>query len=68
MDESALRFTIAKLGLTYPQIRDRDGLLTELLSGRSLPTVAVLDSEGHVRYWGHDLPDFEDPAFEDLMR
>jgi protein-disulfide isomerase len=56
VDEDALGAAIFELGLTYPQVRDRDLALTQLLGVKGTPTVIVLDPDGQVVYREHHVP------------
>ncbi len=56
VDEDALTLTIQRLGLTYPQVRDRDLSLTRAFDVQATPTIVVLDGEGDVVYRGSTLP------------
>jgi thiol-disulfide isomerase/thioredoxin len=54
--EQEVRSTALRLGLTYPQVLDRDLALTNALAVRGTPTVVVLGRDGTVLSRGHELP------------
>jgi thiol-disulfide isomerase/thioredoxin len=54
--EQEVRGTALRLGLTYPQVLDRDLALTSALDVRGTPTVVVLGRDGAVLSRGHELP------------
>ncbi len=57
VDQSKLDEIIFRLGLTYPQVRDRDLSLTHLFQVEGTPDVVLLSAERQVVYRGHALPD-----------
>lgn len=63
VDADDVRGTALHLGLTYPQILDRDLTLTNGFAVDGTPTVIVLGANGDVLYTGHALP--TDPAVLD---
>lgn len=56
VDELELGAAIFEHRLTYPQVRDRDLVLTRLFEVSAVPTVVVLDADGQVAYREHRLP------------
>ncbi|MFN3244024.1 MAG: peroxiredoxin family protein [Planctomycetota bacterium] len=48
--------SVDELGLTYPQVRDRDLALTRRFDVRSTPMVVMVGGDGRVRYRGSNLP------------
>ena len=60
-DESVNKFKLDKvitdLGLTYPQVRDRDLSLTHLFEVKGTPDVVLLNAKREVVYRGHNLPE-----------
>jgi protein-disulfide isomerase len=56
VDESEVRGTALRLGLSYPQVLDRDLALTNGLAVQGTPTIVVLGRGGEVRFRGHELP------------
>ncbi|MEZ6020667.1 MAG: TlpA disulfide reductase family protein [Planctomycetota bacterium] len=61
VDATHLQKTILELGLTYPQVRDRDLSLTRLFQITGTPTVIVLNKQREVVYRGHELPPSLEP-------
>ncbi|MDA1263887.1 MAG: hypothetical protein O2816_02270 [Planctomycetota bacterium] len=59
VDEAKLVSLIGKLGLTYPQVRDRELTLTHAFDVDATPTIVVLDASGRLIERGHELPDFD---------
>lgn len=57
VDDGKVREVAGRLGLSYPQIRDRDLALTRRFSVEGTPTILVLESEGKLLYRGHRVPD-----------
>lgn len=57
VDEAALDAAIARFGLPYPQVRDRDLALTERFAIEGTPTIVVLGAGGRVVYRGHRAPE-----------
>jgi hypothetical protein len=51
-----LRGVIQDLGLTYPQIRDRDGSWSRRFRVSSTPTIVVFSPDGTQRFRGNHLP------------
>ena len=64
-DESVNEFKLDKiiveLGLTYPQVRDRDLTLTRLFDVKGTPDVVLLNAKREVVYRGHSLPESLEP-------
>jgi len=56
VDAEHLNKTILRLGLTYPQFRDRDLHLTRLFQVTGTPDVILLDRNRKVVFRGHELP------------
>jgi protein-disulfide isomerase len=48
--------TAQKLGLPYPQVRDRSAALARRFGVRGTPTIVVIEPSGEVSYNGHELP------------
>lgn len=57
VDGADVTATALRLGLTYPQVLDRDLSLTRALAIQGTPTVVVLGADGAVLYSAHELPD-----------
>ncbi|QDU86136.1 Soluble secreted antigen MPT53 precursor [Planctomycetes bacterium Pla163] len=57
VDAADVQATALRLGLTYPQVLDRDLSLTSALAIQGTPTVVVLGADGTVLYHAHQLPD-----------
>ncbi len=57
VDEGHLQNTILRLGLSYPQIRDRDLRLTRLFEVKGTPDIVLLSGDQRVLYRAHHLPD-----------
>jgi thiol-disulfide isomerase/thioredoxin len=56
VDEAAVESTAQKLGLPYPQVRDRSAALARRFGVRGTPTIVVIEPSGEVSYNGHELP------------
>lgn len=56
VDQALFEKSVDELGLSYPQVRDRDLALTKRFDVRATPTVVVVGGDGHVRYRGSKLP------------
>lgn len=56
VDEDAVRNTAHKLGLPYPQVRDRSAALARHFGVRGTPTIVVIKPTGEISYNGHELP------------
>ena len=56
VDEAAVESTARKLGLPYPQVRDRSAALARRFGVRGTPTIVVIEPSGEVSYNGHELP------------
>ncbi|MDF1838235.1 MAG: hypothetical protein P1V35_10225 [Planctomycetota bacterium] len=61
VDEYKLGKVITDLGLTYPQVRDRDLGLTHLFRVKGTPDVVLLNANRKVVYRGHSLPTSLEP-------
>jgi hypothetical protein len=61
VDKYKLGQIISSLGLTYPQVRDRDLSLTRLFDVRGTPDVVLLNAQREVVYRGHSLPKSLEP-------
>jgi len=55
--DMGLRTKIRELGLTYPQIRDRNGAWSGRFRVSSTPTILVFSPDGNLRYRGNHLPE-----------
>ena len=51
-----LKNKVRELGLTYPQVRDRDGSWSTRFGVTSTPTVLVFSANGTLRFRGNHLP------------
>ena len=56
IDADHLQSTIGRLGLTYPQVRDRQDELTQLFDVTITPQIVILDRNRQVVFNGHELP------------
>ena len=56
VDQDMLNKLIFRLGLTYPQVRDRDLSITHLFEVKGTPDVVLLSADHEVLYRGHGLP------------
>jgi thiol-disulfide isomerase/thioredoxin len=57
VDEDEVRRLVAKFDLPYPQVRDRDLVLSDRFEVKGTPTIVVLDPTGVVRYVGNEPPE-----------
>lgn len=57
VDEQQLRRLVAKMGLQYPQLRDRDGSWSGRFEVSATPTVMVFSQQGELLYRGSHLPE-----------
>jgi thiol-disulfide isomerase/thioredoxin len=57
VDEDLYEKSIAELGLTYPQIRDKDLALAKRFGVTKTPTIVVLDATGQLRFKGSHMPE-----------
>ncbi|MFT4516099.1 MAG: thiol-disulfide isomerase/thioredoxin [Planctomycetota bacterium] len=57
VDEDLYLKSIDELGLSYPQIRDKDLALTKRFSVTKTPTIIVIDSAGQLRFKGSHMPE-----------
>lgn len=49
--------SIDELGLSYPQVRDKDLALTKRFGVTKTPTIIVIDSAGQLRFKGSHMPE-----------
>jgi thiol-disulfide isomerase/thioredoxin len=56
VDTATARSLTTAAGVTYPQLRDRDGSLARHFGVDGTPTLIVMGPGGEVRYRGHRLP------------
>ena len=56
VDEEKIRNFVREQGLTYPQIRDRELVLTSDYEVKGTPTIIVLGASGAILYQGHRPP------------
>lgn len=56
VDEDLVDKSIDELGLSYPQVRDKDLQLAERFGVDSTPMIVVLDGAGKLRFRGKHLP------------
>jgi hypothetical protein len=56
VDEGEVRRMAQKLGLPYPQARDRSAALARRFGVQGTPTIVVVEPTGRVAYNGHELP------------
>lgn len=56
VDEREVRRVAGELGFTFPQVRDRDLVLTERFAVEGTPTILVLEGNGELVYRGHRAP------------
>lgn len=54
--EARLRSLVDELKLSYPQLRDVDGSLSQRYSVSSTPTILVFGADGQLEYRGSHLP------------
>jgi len=57
VDDDKVRSFVEKVGLPYPQVRDRELSITEYFQVKGTPTVIVLGKGMEILYRGHRLPD-----------
>ena len=57
VDEDLYEKSIAELGLSYPQVRDKDLALAKRFGITKTPTIIVLDGSGQLRYKGSHMPE-----------
>lgn len=56
LNNADLKATVKELGLTYPQIRDRDGSWSRRFEIIATPTFLVFSPSGTLRYRGRHMP------------
>jgi thiol-disulfide isomerase/thioredoxin len=56
VDDEEVKRVAAELGLTYPQVRDRDLALTQRFEVMGTPTIIALGDERELLYRGHRPP------------
>ena len=61
VDDEKVRAFMEKYELTYPQIRDRNLVLTDEFEVKGTPTIVVLSTSGDIVYRGHHAPDEWEP-------
>lgn len=57
VDELKVRGLVLKLGLQYPQLRDRDGSWSRRFKVNTTPTVMVFSPGGELLFRGNHLPE-----------
>lgn len=57
VDDEKVTSTARALGLTYPQVRDRDADLARRFDVQGTPTIVVIDPGGRISFRGHRLPE-----------
>ena len=57
VDEDLYEKSIEELGLSYPQIRDKDVSLAKRFQVTKTPTIVVIDAAGQLRFKGSHLPE-----------
>lgn len=57
VDENLYLKSIDELGLSYPQIRDKDLALAKRFGVTKTPTIIVVDSAGQLRFKGSHMPE-----------
>ncbi len=57
VDLDEVRRVAREMGLSYPQVRDRDLVLTSAFDVRGTPTIIVLEGQREVVFRGHRLPE-----------
>ena len=57
VDEDLFEKSIVELGLSYPQVRDKDLALAKRFGVTKTPTIVVLDGSGQLRYKGSHMPE-----------
>jgi len=57
VDDGEVEQMAAKLGLPYPQVRDRDLSLSRRFEVKGTPTIVVLGKGGRILYNGHRPPE-----------
>jgi thiol-disulfide isomerase/thioredoxin len=56
VDEDEVLAIKERFGLPYPQLRDRELLITDYFDVKGTPTIIVIDAGGHVVFRGHEAP------------
>jgi len=57
VDEQKMRSLVTKMGLNYPQLRDRDGSWSGRFDVKGTPTVMVFSPQGALLYRSNHLPE-----------
>ena len=57
VDEAKVKKIVARLGVGYPQVRDRDLRLSRGFEVGGTPTIVILGPGGSILYRGHRPPD-----------
>ena len=57
VDEAKVKNIVGRLGVRYPQVRDRNLRLSRSFGVEGTPTIIVLGAGGSILYRGHRLPD-----------
>jgi thiol-disulfide isomerase/thioredoxin len=57
VDEDLFEKSIDELGLSYPQIRDKDLALAKRFEVTKTPTIIVIDAAGQLRFKGSHMPE-----------
>ena len=57
VDEAKVKKIVARLGVGYPQVRDRDLRLSRGFDVEGPPTIVILGPGGSILYRGHRPPD-----------
>ena len=57
VDEDLYTKSIAELGLSYPQIRDKDLALAKRFAVTKTPTIIVVNAAGQLRFKGSHMPE-----------
>jgi thiol-disulfide isomerase/thioredoxin len=56
VDDGEVEQMAAELGLPYPQVRDRDLMLSKRFEVKGTPTIVVLGAGGRILFNGHRAP------------
>ena len=57
VDEAKVKNIVGRLGVGYPQVRDRDLRLSRSFDVEGTPTIVILGPGGSILYRGHRPPD-----------
>ena len=57
VDEAKVKNIVGRLGVGYPQVRDRDLRLSRSFDVEGTPTIVILGPGGSILYRGHQPPD-----------